>query len=124
MFQHYLQYTIVPTNLKAGIRSGNSTRGGAVLVSRTFSHGLSLAGRAEYITSTGTAAQESVNLLYGPSSAAWSLTLTPAYQYKHFFTRAEFSFVRANSYSPGDVFGPAGLDRNQPRGVIEAGFAF
>jgi hypothetical protein len=124
MFQHYLQYTTVPTNLKAGIRSGNSTRGGAVLVSRSFSHGFSLAGRAEYITSTGGAAHESVNLLYGPGSAAWSLTLTPAYQYKHFFTRAEFSFVRANSYSPGDVFGSAGMDRNQPRGVIEAGFAF
>jgi hypothetical protein len=124
MFQPYLQYTAVPRNLKAGIRNGNSTWGGAVLVSRSFSHGFSWAGRAEYVTSTGTAAHESVNLLYGPSSAAWSLTLTPAYQYKHFFTRAEFSFVRANSYSPGDVFGSAGLDRNQPRGVIEAGFAF
>ena len=122
--QPYFQYTSVPTNLKARITNGNSTWGGAVLVSRTFSHGFSLAGRAEFIASTGSAAHESVNLLYGPGSTAWSLTLTPAYQYKHLFTRAEFSFVQANSYSLGDAFGPGGLDRNQPRGMIEAGFAF
>ena len=122
--QPYFQCTTVPTNLKARITNGSSTRGGAVLASRTFSHGFSLAGRAEYIASTGSAAHESVNLLYGPVSAAWSLTLTPAYQYKRFFTRTEFSFVQAKSYCPGDAFGPAGLDRNQPRGMIEAGFAF
>jgi hypothetical protein len=34
------------------------------------------------------------------------------------------SFVQANSYSPGSAFGLAGLDPNQPRGAIEAGFAF
>ena len=122
--QPYLQYTTVPKNVKARITNGNSTWGEAVLVSRTFSHGFSLAGRAEYIASTGSAAHESVNLLYGPASAAWSLTMTPAYQYKHLFTRAELSFVQANGYSLGDAFGLAGLDPNQPRGAIEAGFAF
>jgi hypothetical protein len=81
------------------------------------------AGRLER-ASTGSAAHESVNLLFGPGSAAWSLTLTPGYQYKYFFTRAEFSFVQANRYSPGGVFGPAGLDRNQPRGAIEVSLAF
>ena len=122
--QPYFQYTAVPTNLKAGITNGNSTWGGAALLSRTFSHGFSLAGRVEYITSTGRSAQRSVNLLYGPGSAAWSLTLTPTYQYKRFFARAEISFVGANSYTPGDVFGPAGLNPHQARGVIEAGFLF
>ena len=51
VFEPYLQYTTVPKNLKAAITNGNSTWGGAVLVSRRFSHGFSLAGRAEYITS-------------------------------------------------------------------------
>ena len=56
--QPYLQHTTVPTNLKAKITNGNSTWGGALLVSRTFSHGFSLAGRAEYIASTGSVAHE------------------------------------------------------------------
>jgi hypothetical protein len=54
--QPYFQYTDVPTNQKIGIVKGASTRGGALLVSRTFKHGFSLAGRGEYITSTGNAA--------------------------------------------------------------------
>ena len=122
--QSYVQYTDVPTNAKIGIVKGASTWGGALLASRTFSHGFSLAGRGEYITSTGSAAEQSLNLLYGPGSAAWSVTVTPTFQHKRFFTRGEFSFVRANSYTPGSVFGPAGTNRNQPRGVIQAGLLF
>jgi hypothetical protein len=93
-------------------------------VSRAFKHGFSLAGRGEYIGSTGGASQNSVNLMYGPGSAAWSITLTPTFQYQRFFTRGDFSFVRATSFTPGDVFGPHGTDPNQPRGVIEVGFLF
>jgi hypothetical protein len=114
----------VPTNPKAGIAKGASTTGGAPLVSRTFKHGFSLAARGEYIGSTGSAAQQSVNLMYGPGSNAWSATLTPTFQYKRFFTRADASFVRASSYTPGNVFGPAGMNRDQPRGVLEIGFLF
>ena len=33
------------------------------------------------------------NLLYGPGSAAWSVTVTPTYQKNIFFTRAELSYV-------------------------------
>ncbi len=122
--QPYVQYTDVPTNATIGIVKGASTWGGALLASRTLSHGFSLAGRGEYITSTGSAAQQSINLLYGPGSAAWSVTLTPTFQHKRLFTRGEFSLVRANSYTPGSVFGSAGLNRNQARGVIQAGLLF
>ncbi len=122
--QPYFQYSNVPTNQKVGVVHGASTWGGAALVSHTFKHGLSLAGRGEYIASTGSVGEQSVNLLYGPGSTAWSITLTPTYQYQRFFTRADFSFVRASSYTPGDVFGPNGTNRNQPRGVVEAGFLF
>jgi hypothetical protein len=62
--------------------------------------------------------------MYGPGSSAWSSTVTPTYQYHRFFIRADLAFVRANSDVPGFVFGPEGLNRNQPRGVIEAGFLF
>jgi hypothetical protein len=63
IIQPYFQYGSVPTNLKVGAVQGASTRGGALLVSRSFKHGFSLAGRGEYIMSTGSAAHHSVNLL-------------------------------------------------------------
>ncbi len=124
IIQPYVQYSDVPTNPAVGISKGASTRGGAVLVSHVFRHGFSLAGRGEYISSSGRAADGSVNLLYGPGSAAWSLTLTPAFQYQRFFMRGDLSLVRANPDTLGYSFGPAGTNRNQPRGVIEAGFIF
>ncbi len=124
IIQPYFQYSDVPTNPKVGVVHGASTRGGAVLVNHTFKHGFSLAGRGEYLASTGSAAENSVNLIYGPGSAAWSITLTPTFQYQRFFTRGDLSFVRAKSFTPGDVFGPAGTNPNQPRGVIEVGFLF
>lgn len=122
--QPYIQFSNVPTSRKIGVVQGASTRGGAVLVNRTFKHGFSLSGRGEYIASTGSAAANSVNLMYGPGSASWSITLTPTFQYQRFFTRGDFSFVRADSYTPGDVFGPTGMSPNQPRGVVEVGFMF
>ncbi len=122
--QPYYQYGSVPTNPQVGVAHGASTNGGAVLVSRIFKHGFSLAGRGEYIASTGSPAQNSVNLLYGPGSGARSLTVTSTYQYQRFFTRADLSFVRATGLTPGDAFGVNGTNPNQPRGVIEVGLIF
>ena len=122
--QPYYQYSSVPTNPAVGVVHGATTNGGALLLSHTFKHGFSLAGRGEYIGSSGSPAQYSVNLMYGPGSAAWSLTLTPTFQHSRFFMRGDLSFVRANSITPGDAFGTSGTNRNQPRGVIEIGFLF
>lgn len=124
MVQPYFQYTDVPSDAKIGITQGAATRGVALLTNYNFKHGVSLAGRAEYISSTGNAADGAVNLLYGPGSGAWSLTLTPAYQNHGFFIRGDFSLAQATNYTAGDGFGPRGLNRIQPRGVIEAGFLF
>ena len=93
-------------------------------MNHTFKHGFSVAGRAEYISTTGNAAQQSVNLLFGPGSAGWSITATPTFQYQRFFIRGDISLVRATDYTPGFVFGPTDVKQNQPRGVIEAGFLF
>ncbi len=122
--QPYFQASEVPTDPAAGIARGADTYGGAVLVNRTLGHGFSLAGRAECISTTGTAAEQAVNLLFGPGSAGWSLTLTPTFQAHAFFVRGEFSFVGASSYTPGYAFGLAGRNRNQTRGLIETGFIF
>lgn len=122
--QPYFQYSDVPTDQSIGITKGASTQGGAVLLSRTLGHGFSLAGRGEYLASSGSALDQSVNLLYGPGSAAWSLTATPTYQRQRFFVRGDFSLVRATSITPGDAFGSDGAKQNQPRGVLELGFLF
>ncbi len=124
IIQPYAQYSSVPTNPNIGIVDGASAGGGALLLSRKFRHGFALAGRGEYITTSGSVTKQSVNLLYGPGSAAWSLTATPTYQYRRFFIRGDVSIVRAQDFTPGATFGPRALDRSQPRGVVEAGFLF
>lgn len=122
--QPYFQYTNVPTNLSIGVVKGASTTGGAILVSRVFKHGFSLPARFEYLTSSGSASDNSVNLMYGPGSAAVSGTLTPTYQSGGFYIRGDLSWVHASSFTPGDVFGSNGTNSNQPRAMAEIGFIF
>jgi hypothetical protein len=94
------------------------------LLSHAFKHGFSLAGRGEYISSTGSAAQKSVNLMFGPGSSGASVTATPTFQLGGFFVRGDISFVHSGSFSPGDVFGPKGMNDNQVRAMGEIGFMF
>jgi hypothetical protein len=122
--QPYFQFGDVPTNPKIGIVRGATTQGGAILVNHTFKRGFSLAGRGEYITSSGSVADQAVNLMFGPGSAGWSATLTPTFQNGGFFFRGDLSFVRATNYTPGYVFGLAGMNQNQPRAMAEIGFIF
>ncbi|MGA8043087.1 MAG: outer membrane beta-barrel protein, partial [Terracidiphilus sp.] len=122
IIQPYYQYSNVPTNPAVGVFDGASTNGGALLLSRTFKHGFSLPGRVEYITTSGSNARGSVNLLYGPGSAATSVTLTPTIQKAGFYFRSDLSWVHANSYTPGNVFGTTGSSPNQARAVAEIGF--
>jgi putative OmpL-like beta-barrel porin-2 len=124
IIQPYYQYGGVPTNPSVGVSRGASTNGGALLLSRGLAHGFSLAGRAEYLASTGNSSEDSINLMYGPGSRAWSVTVTPTFQHQQFFARGEFSFVRTASITPGDAFGSSGVSPNQPRTVMEVGFMF
>jgi hypothetical protein len=112
----YFQYTNIPSNADLGIVSAR-TYGGAVLASYKVDDNISIAGRAEYIASSG-----SGNVLYGPGSGAGSLTLTPSYQLGIWFLRGEASVVRAFD-SPG-AFGENGTAKTQVRGVIETGIVF
>jgi hypothetical protein len=122
--QPYFQYTNVPTDAAIGVVKGASTTGGAILASYAFKHGFSLPVRWEYISSSGSAANNAVNLLYGPGSTGTSITVTPTFQYGGFFVRGDLSWVHAGSYTPGDVFGSTGVNNNQPRAVAEIGFLF
>ena len=124
IIQPYYQFSNVPTNPAVGVTRGASTNGGAVLISRAFKRGFSLPGRVEYITSSGSAADGAVNLLYGPGSAAASVTLTPTIQKGGLFLRGDLSWVHASSYAQGDGFGKTGMNANQVRAVAEIGFIF
>ena len=124
VLQPYVQFNVVPTNPAIGVPQGAQAWGGAILASKTLKKGWSMAGRFEYISSNGSVASNSLNLLYGPGSGAWSLTATPTYQYQKFFTRADISFAKATSMTPGYGFGSLGTISSQTRGVVEIGFLF
>ena len=120
----YLQYTHVPANATLGIAHAGSTYGAAVLAKYAFDSNLSLAGRAEYINSTGSVSNGAPNLMYGPGSNAWSFTITPTYQYKQYFGRVDASYVHATGTQAGSAFGPAGTDTSQGRLMLETGILF
>jgi len=122
--QPYFQYTDVPTNAAIGVVKGASTTGGAILASYAFKHGFSLPVRWEYIGSSGSVAQNAVNLIFGPGSSGTSLTVTPTYQAGGFFCRGDVSWAYAGSATPGYAFGPKGMSDNQVRAQVEVGFVF
>ena len=122
--QPYYQYTNVPRNVSVGVTKATSTNGGALLFNYNFKGGISLALRPEYISTSGSLADGSLNLLYGPGSNAFSFTVTPTYQKGGFFLRADLGVVDARSITPGFAFGKLGTQGTQTRGVIEAGFMF
>ena len=80
--------------------------------------------RFEYLSSSGSLAGGAPNLLFGPGSDAWSITITPTYQYNIYFLRGEFSYVGASSTTPGFVFGPTGTSTSQTRLLLETGIVF
>jgi hypothetical protein len=131
----YVQYTHVPEYEALHFGHEENSYAGALLVNYAFDSagplaGFSLPARFEYIGTTGSRVaaspnQPPVNLLYGPNSDAWSITVTPTYQYNVFFGRAEFSYVEATSKpTPGDAFGSDGNSTTQARVLLEAGIIF
>ena len=122
----YFQETNIPYNPDIGVLQSTQTLSGAILASYAITDKLSVAGRAEYIGTTGNEGTNNgaANLLYGVGSDAWSLTLTPTFQWNQFFFRGEVSYVQANSYTAGDVFGQEGKNNSQVRGLIETGVIF
>lgn len=120
----YFQYTEVPKNTSLGFFHDASTVGFALLANYSINDNWNLAGRAEYISSSGSVANGAANLLYGPGSNAWSLTLTPTWQQGIFFARGEGSIVEASSTTPGFAFGKSGNQKTQGRLMIEGGILF
>ena len=129
MITPYYQFTHVPANPAIGIPSSGSTNGGALLLNYNFKHGISLAVRPEYMTSSSSLPVTNVNALnlvgYGPGSGAFSFTATPTYQKGGFFLRGDISVVDARNFlGVGAAFSGLGTKATQTRGVAEAGFLF
>jgi putative OmpL-like beta-barrel porin-2 len=120
----YVQYANVPADAAIGIAHSASTTGGALLLSYALNDDWKIAGRAEYISSSGSAAAGTPNLLYGPGSDAWSFTITPTWQHGIFFARGEASYVGLGSTTAGYAFG-LNLDKtSQTRLLLECGVLF
>jgi hypothetical protein len=114
----YFQYTDVPSSARLSNLSVQ-TYGGAVLANYKLTDNINIAGRGEYIASSGAG-----NVLYGSGSSAGSLTLTPTYQIGVWFVRGEGSVVHAFDSTAGFAFGKSGNEKTQLRGLIEAGIVF
>lgn len=130
----YLQRTYVPAMPQYGVNAHGQTFGAAILANYAFpasSHwdeislgGVSLPFRAEYISAQAEDVDGAPNLLLGPKSRAWSLTVTPTLQRGPFFIRAEYAYVRAPRIVSGSGFGPDGDRRSQSRFSLEAGVLY
>jgi Putative beta-barrel porin-2, OmpL-like. bbp2 len=118
----YVQYTRVAADARLGFGQTGQSKGFGLFASYAFTPRFSLAGRLEYETTDGGAAAP--DILFGPGSKAWSVTLTPTYQYRIFFARAEFSYVGAGDVTPGEALGPGFTDKSQVRGLLETGVVF
>jgi hypothetical protein len=121
----YFQYGKLPTNAKVGVPTGTSATGGAINASYAFKSGFSLPARVEYLKSSGSATDGSVNLLgFGAGSGGVTFTATPTYQKGGMYLRSDLALVHATNYTTGAVFGKTGTDANQFRAVLEFGFIF
>ncbi len=123
--QPYFQYGKLPTNLKVGVAKGTSATGGALNVSYASKSGFSLPLRVEYLTSSGSTTDGSVNMLgFGAGSAGTTFTATPTYQKGGMYVRSDLAYVHASNSTSGDVFGATGTNQSQFRAVLEFGFIF
>lgn len=120
----YVQYSNVPRNPQLGILRNTASYAGALLISYAINATVSLAGRGEYIRTNGNARDGAANLLYGPGSSAFSLTVTPAFVFDRFYVRAELSYVHVSGLLPGDSFASGGSAADQVRALLEGGILF
>ena len=115
----YIQASHVPADPELGLQKSASTSGIALLASDKLGDHWAIAGRGEYLVSQG-----ALNLLYGPGSAAWSVTLTPTYQSGVFFARMDASYVGLEHATAGSALGRTLDDVSQIWLMAETGVLF
>jgi hypothetical protein len=123
-----VQYATVDSDAVNQVTQGQlnkslNTVGGGLYGIYTMNGGYNVAARVEYISTNGNKG-DAASLLYGGGSDAWSFTITPTYQNKFFFARAEFSYVKVSSGTPGAMFGSVGQSDSMTRVLLETGIIF
>ncbi|MGK9451193.1 outer membrane beta-barrel protein [Acidithiobacillus caldus] len=119
----YLQYQKLLATRRGG-RSHGDQYGASIDANYAFTPHYSLSTRVDYIAYSDQAAVANPNngMGYGPGSRAVSLTLSPIYQYKHWFAEGDLSYVHVYHYQTGDVFGQNGTAPNQFVAMVNVGF--
>lgn len=115
----YFQYTWTPSVPSIGIPS-TATYGYALLANYVFDSkselaGVSLPVRLEYLNASHAGVVTGFH-------DAWSITVTPTYQYKVFYVRGEASYTSVGAGQP--IFGSLFNEKTQARGLIETGVLF
>jgi hypothetical protein len=131
VFSPYVQLNTTPSITFGTVKVYKSTNdwSGAILTSWSFDDNWKVAGRAEYETSSGNTSATlpltpPVGGFFGPGSAAYSLTITPSYQWKLFFARLDLSYTATSSGVNGYQFGTKFNSSNQTRLMFETGVLF
>ncbi len=127
----YLQYQKLINGKDFGNLSDGNQYGASIDVNYGFTKHYSLSTRLDYMAYSDTPSfyygGQSTTLVgnelgYGPGSRAVGLTLTPIYQYKHWFIEGEMSYVHVYHFTPGEAFGENGNQPNQFVAMINTGF--
>jgi hypothetical protein len=61
---------------------------------------------------------------FGPGSDLAGFSVTPTWQYKDIFARADLGYIHVNAGSDGTAFGTNGVQKNQFTGILEGGLLF
>lgn len=123
----YFQYVTTPSI--EGSKESN-VWSGAILASYSFDDNWKIAARGEYEASSGNPLTTFDLTGYGAGSNAWSITVTPTYQWKVFYARADVSYVgitglaNGAGFPAGFGFGKTGSSSSQVRGMFELGVLF
>ncbi|HQT62971.1 MAG: hypothetical protein B7Z71_01935 [Acidocella sp. 21-58-7] len=123
-----VQFQYAKKNAKAGIYSGTTDFGAALLGTYTFGTSpYSIGGWAEYYTSH-TGYIDNYSQFGGPDAQAIGLAVSPTWQYKDLFARANAGYVYLlhNTDALGGKFGfgSKSTDRGQFTATLEAGILF
>ena len=121
----YFQYSHVPANQSIGLMKSASSYGGAILANYAINDHWGLAGRLEYIATSGNGDNPSnTNLLYGAGSGRSRRPSRPHSPTIVSLLGADVSVVDITSLIAGFGFGSNGTSRAQVRGLLEAGVIF
>jgi len=121
----YFQYTHNGHNASLGLGTKDaSSWGGAVLANYSIDDNWNLAGRLEYLNTSGSATDGSAPVFLSAGTSGWSVTATPTWQNGIYFARLEGSYVGTSGAAAGTAFGKSGNAKSQERLVLEAGVLF